>query len=61
MSNDAIGKSWIDKNGSAPQSWVRAFWEFSRPHTIVGTSLSVLALYAIAQSARQLVNPVLGR
>ena len=60
MSNDSIGKSWIDKNGSAPQSWVRAFWEFSRPHTIVGTSLSVLALYAIAQSARLFVNPVFG-
>ncbi|MCZ0898734.1 homogentisate phytyltransferase, partial [Microcoleus sp. HI-ES] len=60
MGNDSIGKSWIDKNGSAPQSWVRAFWEFSRPHTIVGTSLSVLALYAIAQSARLFVNPVFG-
>ncbi|MEG4075084.1 homogentisate phytyltransferase [Microcoleus sp. Pol14C2] len=60
MGNDSIGKSWIDKNGSAPQSWVRAFWEFSRPHTIVGTSLSVLALYAIAQSTRLFVNPVFG-
>src|SRR4028119_1989510 len=60
MSNDAIGKSWIDKNGSGPQSWVRAFWEFSRPHTIVGTSLSVLALYAIAQSAPLFVNPLFG-
>jgi homogentisate phytyltransferase/homogentisate geranylgeranyltransferase len=25
-----------------------SFWKFSRPHTIVGTSLSVLALYVIA-------------
>jgi homogentisate phytyltransferase/homogentisate geranylgeranyltransferase len=25
-----------------------SFWKFSRPHTIIGTSLSVLALYAIA-------------
>ena len=59
MSNDSIGKSWIEReNGEAPQSWVRAFWEFSRPHTIVGTTLSVLALYAIAQSNRLLVNPV---
>lgn len=31
-----------------PLSWLRAFWKFSRPHTIIGTSLSVLALYAIA-------------
>lgn len=58
MENDSIGKSWVDKNGSAPQSWVSAFWEFSRPHTIVGTTLSVLALYAIAQSARLFANPV---
>lgn len=28
-------------------SWLDAFWRFSRPHTIIGTSLSVLALYLI--------------
>ncbi|MDZ8050961.1 MAG: homogentisate phytyltransferase [Aulosira sp. ZfuVER01] len=28
--------------------WFYAFWQFSRPHTIIGTSLSVLALYLIA-------------
>jgi homogentisate phytyltransferase / homogentisate geranylgeranyltransferase len=28
--------------------WLYAFWQFSRPHTIIGTSLSVLALYLIA-------------
>ncbi len=27
-----------------------AFWEFSRPHTIIGTSLSVWGVYAIALS-----------
>lgn len=26
-----------------------AFWKFARPHTIIGTSLSVLALWVIAQ------------
>lgn len=26
----------------------RSFWKFSRPHTIIGTSLSVLALYLIS-------------
>ena len=31
-------------------SWFYAFWKFSRPHTIIGTSLSVLALYLIAIS-----------
>lgn len=29
-------------------SWLGAFWKFSRPHTIIGTSLSVLGLYLIA-------------
>ncbi|MBG1271411.1 homogentisate phytyltransferase [Nostoc sp. WHI] len=28
--------------------WLYAFWKFSRPHTIIGTSLSVLSLYLIA-------------
>ena len=27
---------------------VHSFWKFSRPHTIIGTSLSVLALYLIS-------------
>jgi homogentisate phytyltransferase/homogentisate geranylgeranyltransferase len=30
-----------------PISGLRNFWKFSRPHTIVGTSLSVLSLYLI--------------
>jgi homogentisate phytyltransferase/homogentisate geranylgeranyltransferase len=32
---------------SAPSNWLYAFWKFSRPHTIIGTSLSVLGLYFI--------------
>jgi homogentisate phytyltransferase / homogentisate geranylgeranyltransferase len=31
-----------------PISGLKALWKFSRPHTIIGTSLSVLALYLIA-------------
>jgi homogentisate phytyltransferase/homogentisate geranylgeranyltransferase len=31
-------------------TWLYAFWKFSRPHTIIGTSLSVLGLYLIAYS-----------
>ena len=58
MSNDSIGKSESDNNSSVPLGWLRAFWEFCRPHTIVGTSLSVLALYAIAQSNVMLANPL---
>ncbi len=33
-----------------PFLWLRAFWKFSRPHTIIGTSLSVLGLYLVALS-----------
>jgi homogentisate phytyltransferase / homogentisate geranylgeranyltransferase len=29
-------------------SWFYSFWKFSRPHTIIGTSLSVLGLFLIA-------------
>ncbi len=36
----------------SPIPWLRAFWKFSRPHTIVGTSLSVLGLFGIAWAAR---------
>lgn len=31
-------------------SWIYSLWKFSRPHTIIGTSLSVLGLYLIALS-----------
>lgn len=34
-----------------PQSFqqnLKSFWKFSRPHTIIGTSLSVVALYLLA-------------
>ncbi|MGB3208123.1 MAG: homogentisate phytyltransferase [Crinalium sp.] len=30
------------------KSWLYSFWKFSRPHTIIGTSLSVLGLYLIS-------------
>ncbi|ESA33055.1 homogentisate phytyltransferase [Leptolyngbya sp. Heron Island J] len=36
----------------SPIPWLRAFWKFSRPHTIVGTSLSILGLFGIAWAAR---------
>lgn len=31
-----------------PVPWLAAFWKFSRPHTIVGTSLSVIGVFVIA-------------
>ncbi|MDJ0510321.1 MAG: homogentisate phytyltransferase [Crocosphaera sp.] len=36
-----------------PFSWLLSLWEFSRPHTIIGTSLSVLALYLIASATQE--------
>lgn len=30
------------------RQWLYSLWKFSRPHTIIGTTLSVMALYAIA-------------
>ncbi len=41
-------------------SWLYAFWKFSRPHTIVGTSLSVLGLYLIALDGFSLFTYSLG-
>ncbi|MEM1170847.1 MAG: homogentisate phytyltransferase [Cyanobacteria bacterium P01_H01_bin.35] len=32
--------------------WLYSFWKFARPHTIIGTTLSVLALYLIAIGER---------
>lgn len=46
-----------------PVPWLTAFWQFSRPHTIVGTSLSVIGVFVIAWTAIQqtstppLLNP----
>ncbi|MEM1254300.1 MAG: homogentisate phytyltransferase [Cyanobacteria bacterium P01_H01_bin.21] len=36
----------------SPIPWLRAFWKFCRPHTIMGTSLSVLGLFGIAWATR---------
>jgi homogentisate phytyltransferase / homogentisate geranylgeranyltransferase len=33
-----------------PSRWLSSFWQFSRPHTIIGTSLSVLGLYLLASA-----------
>ena len=35
--------------------WLYAFWKFSRPHTIVGTSCSVLGMAAIAAAGKPFV------
>jgi homogentisate phytyltransferase / homogentisate geranylgeranyltransferase len=38
----------LDISDLTNMKWVKSFWQFSRPHTIIGTSLSVLALYFIS-------------
>ncbi|MEM0978826.1 MAG: homogentisate phytyltransferase [Cyanobacteria bacterium P01_H01_bin.58] len=46
-----------------PVPWLTAFWKFSRPHTIVGTSLSVIGVFVITWTASRngqvspLINP----
>lgn len=43
-------KSFSYERGLVERSvgWLYAFWKFSRPHTVIGTSLSVLGLYLMA-------------
>lgn len=40
--------SWVKDR--AP--WLYAFWKFSRPHTVIGTSLSAIGVYLIALAER---------
>jgi homogentisate phytyltransferase/homogentisate geranylgeranyltransferase len=37
--------------------WLYALWKFSRPHTIVGTTLSVFSLYVMAIASGSVVTP----
>jgi len=43
ISSPSTKKPFLEK-----RSWLYSFWKFSRPHTIIGTTLSVFALYVIA-------------
>ncbi len=42
-----------ETNRSTKNNKLAAFWQFSRPHTIIGTSLSVWGVYAIALARSQ--------
>ncbi|BCL34925.1 homogentisate phytyltransferase [Nostoc sp. MS1] len=60
-------KSQLQRKPSpASFQWLYAFWKFSRPHTIIGTSLSVLGLYLISVAVSSTgfaitqINSVLG-
>lgn len=50
VSNSPLSSTQRQKKGFVQRyaSRLYAFWKFARPHTIVGTSLSVLGLYLIA-------------
>ncbi|MBN2364788.1 MAG: homogentisate phytyltransferase [Calditrichaeota bacterium] len=39
---------------------LRTLWRFSRPHTIIGTTLSIIALYLISIDTLSFFNPVIG-
>lgn len=41
-------ESTVSKNQQNFGQNLNSFWKFSRPHTIIGTSLSVIALYLLA-------------
>ena len=36
-----------------PLPWLAAFWKFSRPHTVVGTSLSVIGVFVVSWTVVQ--------
>lgn len=56
MSQLLSPKSSVSDHSSHPNfvqryfPWLSAFWKFSRPHTVIGTSLSVLGLALVALS-----------
>ncbi|MEO0407102.1 MAG: homogentisate phytyltransferase [Cyanobacteria bacterium P01_A01_bin.135] len=44
----------------SPITWLRALWRFSRPHTVVGTTLSVLSLFVLAiATLAMMTQPIL--
>jgi homogentisate phytyltransferase/homogentisate geranylgeranyltransferase len=47
----ALRATLARERAAAGRGSLGVLWRFSRPHTIIGTSLSVLALYAIAVTA----------
>ncbi|MBW4612463.1 MAG: homogentisate phytyltransferase [Desmonostoc vinosum HA7617-LM4] len=48
MSQSSQNTPFSRKSVQSYFHWFYAFWKFSRPHTIIGTTLSVLSLYFIA-------------
>lgn len=53
LSSQSSGSSQQLSLFRTPVPWLTAFWKFSRPHTIVGTSLSVIGIFVIAWTVVQ--------
>ncbi|MBD2089705.1 homogentisate phytyltransferase [Microcoleus sp. FACHB-1515] len=50
MSQISPEKPSVSSQPATALSWLYAFWKFSRPHTIIGTTLSAIGLFVIALS-----------
>lgn len=50
MSQISPEKPSLSSQPATKSSWLYAFWKFSRPHTIIGTTLSAIGLFVIASS-----------
>lgn len=50
MSQISPKKPPLSSQTATKSSWLYAFWKFSRPHTIIGTTLSAIGLFVIASS-----------
>ena len=51
-------KELLESRSGSLGGWLYAFWKFSRPHTIIGTSLSVLGLFLITFSLTPHPSPL---
>jgi homogentisate phytyltransferase / homogentisate geranylgeranyltransferase len=46
--NRSVSPPWSPGSPQPLTAWLYAFWKFCRPHTVIGTSLSVLGLASVA-------------
>jgi len=51
MTSDIAMTGEVEAPARAPKNWALVLWEFSRPHTIVGSVLSVISLHLFAATA----------
>lgn len=53
LPTNRAAENWIQRRFP----WLYAFWKFSRPHTVIGTSLSVVGLSLIALAETRFASP----